>query len=60
MEIQCKCCHEFFNPGDDNLELLAGGHITAGSINVCDDCWHLQQLSEYDLSESFSDADPGL
>lgn len=60
METRCKGCQEFFNPGDDNLELLAEGYIATTSINLCEDCWNLQQLSEYDQSESFSDADPGL
>jgi hypothetical protein len=57
MEIRCKCCQEFFNPGDDNLELIMEGYITADSVNMCDDCWNLQQLSEYDYSDSLGDSD---
>ncbi|MCE5348324.1 MAG: hypothetical protein LLG13_18815 [Bacteroidales bacterium] len=51
---------EFFRPGDDTLELLSEGYISTDSVNTCDDCWDLIELSENDLIESFSDADPGL
>jgi hypothetical protein len=60
MEIRCKHCHEFFQPSDESLEMIAGEYITSDSLNTCDSCWDLQQLSDFDLSESFSDADPGL
>lgn len=60
MEIRCRCCHEFFTPSDDSLDLIAEGYISSESVNCCEDCWDMIQLSEYDLSESFSDADPGL
>ena len=60
MEIRCKFCGEFFRPGDDTLELLSEGYISTDSVNTCDDCWDLMELTEYDLIESFSDADPGL
>lgn len=60
MEIQCKCCWEWFIPSEDSIEMISGGFINAVSVNMCDDCWNLQQLSEYNLSESFSDADPCL
>jgi hypothetical protein len=60
MEIRCKFCHEFFTPSEESLDLIAGGYISSSSVNTCDDCWDMLQLSEYDFSESFSDADPGL
>lgn len=60
MEIRCRCCHEFFQPSEESLDLIAEGFISSGSINTCDDCWDMLQLSEYELSVSFSDADTGL
>jgi len=43
-----------------NLDLIAEGFISSESANTCDDCWDLQQLSEFDLSESFHHTDSGL
>lgn len=60
MEIRCRFCGEYFCPCDDTLDLIAEGYISSSSVNTCDDCWDMIQLSEYDLSESLSDADPGL
>jgi hypothetical protein len=60
MEIQCKFCSEWFIPSEDSIEMISGGFINPNSVNVCNDCWDLIQLSEYDYSESFSDADPDL
>jgi hypothetical protein len=60
MNIQCKCCHEFFVPNDDALDLLEEGYITSDSCNLCSDCWDLIQLSEFDYAGAFTDADPGL
>jgi len=60
MNIRCKHCGEYFCPGEDTLDLIVEGFIESVYVNICDDCWDLIQLSEYDYSESFSDADPGL
>jgi hypothetical protein len=60
MEIKCKYCHEFFQPNDESLDLIAEGYISSDSVNCCNDCWEMIQLSEYDYYESFSDADPCL
>jgi hypothetical protein len=60
MEIICKHCGEYFCPCEDTLDLIAEGYISSGSINCCDDCWDMIQLSDLDLLESFSDADPSL
>jgi hypothetical protein len=57
MEIQCKCCSEWFFPSEDSIEMISGGFINPTSVNVCNDCWNLQQLTEYDYSESFKDSD---
>ena len=57
MEIQCKCCSEWFIPSEDSIEMISGGFINPNSVNVCNDCWNLKQLSEYDYSESFKDSD---
>jgi len=59
MEIKCRQCGEFFFPHDDALDLIEEGYIDAATCNICDDCWELNQLCEYDY-EQFSDADPGL
>jgi hypothetical protein len=60
MEIRCRHCGEYFCPCDETLDLIAEGFISSSSVNTCDDCWDHLQLSEFDHSESFSDADPGL
>ena len=60
MEIRCRHCGEYFCPCDDTLDLIAEGSITCDSVNICDNCWDSLELYEFDNSESFSDADPGL
>ena len=60
MNIRCRQCGEYFCPCDETLDLIAEGYISSDSVNTCDDCWNMIQLSEFDLSESFSDADPEL
>ena len=60
MEIRCKHCATWFSPCDETIDLIAEGFISTDSVNTCDDCWDMIQLSEFDLTESFSDADPGL
>ena len=60
MNLKCRICKEFFCPSDDCLDLIMEGIILSKSANICEDCWDRVQLSEYDLSESCSDADPGL
>jgi hypothetical protein len=59
MNIKCRICGEFFCPSEDIFELILEGYISK-SVNICDDCNDLMELSEFDLSESYSDADPGL
>lgn len=60
MNIRCRHCGEYFFPCTDTLELLVEGYITSDSVNTCDDCWDMLLLSEFDFSESYSDADPCL
>jgi hypothetical protein len=60
MEIRCRHCGEYFCPCDETLDLIVEGYIPSSSVNICDDCFEMIQLSEYDLSESFSDADSDL
>ena len=60
MKIRCKVCGEFFNPDDETMELMSEGYITSDSVNICDECWNLQQLSEYGYTESLSYSDPVL
>jgi nitrate/TMAO reductase-like tetraheme cytochrome c subunit len=60
MEILCKHCHEFFQPSEESLEMIAAEFISSDTINTCPECWDLIELSEFDLSESYSDADQAL
>jgi hypothetical protein len=60
MNIRCRHCGEYFCPCDETLDLIAEGFVSSDSVNTCDDCWDMIQLSEFDISEAFSDADPGL
>jgi hypothetical protein len=60
MEILCKFCGTWFCPCDETLDLIAEGFISSDSVNTCDDCYDMLQLYEFDNSESYSDADPGL
>lgn len=60
MYILCKHCGEYFCPCDDTLDLIAEGYIDSSAVNVCDECWDLISMSEYDLVDTYSDADPGL
>ena len=60
MEIKCRWCGSWFSPCDETLDLIAEGYISSDSVNTCDDCWDLLQLCEFEDSDSFSDADPGL
>jgi hypothetical protein len=50
--IRCKEVNE--------SQLRPFGLANEDSINTCDSCWDSLQLYEFDNSESFSDADPGL
>ena len=60
MEIRCRHCGEYFCPCEETLDLILEGFISSDAVNICDDCFDTIQLSEFDNSESFSDADPGL
>ena len=60
MKIRCKYCGEFFYPDDETQELLFSGYLEYYSVNTCDDCWDLIEHSQDDMSELYSDADPGL
>jgi hypothetical protein len=58
MNVKCRICGEFFCPSEDSLDLIIEGIISSESMNICDDCHDLMELTEHDLSESFSDAGP--
>jgi hypothetical protein len=60
MNIKCRQCGEWFIPSEDTLDLIAKEFISTDSVNTCDSSWDMLMLSEYDLTDSFSDADPGL
>jgi hypothetical protein len=60
MNIRCKHCGEFFCPSDESVELISEGYISYDNVNICDDCWDMLEYLKDDLSEMYSDADPGL
>ena len=60
MKIRCKHCGEFFCPSDESLDLISGGFLSTDSVNICDDCWDMIEHLQDDISEMYSDADPGL
>ena len=60
MQIKCSCCGQYFCPSSETIDMIAEGYISPDSVNTCDDCWDMIQLCEFDDSDSFSDADPGL
>ena len=60
MNIKCRHCKEWFIPSDDSIDLISEGLLSSDTIDTCPECWDMIQLSEFDLSESFSDADPEL
>ena len=55
MNIKYRICGEFFCPCDDSIDLISEGIISSESVNICDDCHNIMELSEYDFSDSFSD-----
>ena len=60
MKIRCKHCGEFFCPSDESLDLISEGYISPDSVNICDDCWDMIEHLHDDISEMYSDAEPGL
>jgi hypothetical protein len=39
---------------------MSEGYISSNNVNICDDCWEMINQLADDLSDIFSDADPGL
>ena len=60
MEIRCKHCGTWFSPCDETIDLIAEGYISSDSVNTCNNSFDMLQLYEFDNSESYSDADPGV
>jgi hypothetical protein len=56
MNIKCRICGEFFCPSEDIFDLISEEIISSQSVNICDDCHDLMELTEYDFSDSFSDS----
>ena len=56
MNVKCRICSEFFCPSDESLDLILQEIVSSQSVNVCDKCHDLMELSEYDFSDSFSDS----
>jgi hypothetical protein len=42
------------------MPVISEGYISSGSINIYDECWDMIEYLQDDLSDLFSDADPGL
>jgi flagellar basal body rod protein FlgC len=60
MKIRCKHCGEFFYPSDESVDLISEGYISSDNVNICDECWDMINHPQDDISDMFSDADPGL
>ena len=60
MNLKCRICNGDFVPDDETMDQICGEFIDSNSVNICDDCWGLIQLCEFDDSDSLSDANPGL
>jgi len=60
MKIRCRHCGEYFCPSDECVDLISEGYISSDSLNICYDCWDLIEHMPDDMSELYSDADPGL
>lgn len=60
MKIRCRHCGEFFCPSDESVDLISEGYISSDSVNICDDCWDMLEHMQDDMSDMYSDADPGL
>ena len=60
MGIRCRFCGEYFCPCAETMDLIAEGFILASSVNVCDECFEMIEHPVFDMSDMFSDADPGL
>ena len=60
MKIRCKHCGEYFFPDEETLELMTKGYISSVAVNTCDECWEIMSNPPDDISEMYSDADPGL
>ena len=46
MNLKCRICGEFFCPSEDSLDLIIEGIIFSDSLNICDECHDLMELSE--------------
>ena len=60
MKIRCKHCGEYFLPCSDTVGLMSEGYISPFDVIICDDCWDIIEHLQDDISEMFSDSDPGL
>lgn len=60
MKIRCNHCGEFFYPSDESVDLISEGYISSDSVNICDNCWDMLEYFQDDISDMYSDADPGL
>ena len=60
MKIRCRHCGELFCPSDESVDLISEGYISSDNVNICDDCWDMLEHIQDDMSEMYSDADPGL
>ncbi len=59
MKLICKHCGDSFKVSKYELEMIAEGYIQLSDINICDDCFELENNTSFEYDQ-FSDADPGL
>jgi len=60
MKIRCMHCGEYFFLDEETLELMTEGYISSATVNTCDECWGMISNPPDDISDMYSDADPGL
>jgi hypothetical protein len=60
MKIRCIHCGEYFCPSDESVDLISEVYISSNNVNICDDCWDMIEHLQDDMTEMYSDADPGL
>jgi hypothetical protein len=39
---------------------MTEGYISSATVNTCDECWEMIFNPPVDISDMYSDADPGL